>query len=177
MTNERLFFALGATEAEGCTGDYDALLALKNACRTFGKPVPDNNLHLTLAFLGNVSGIQKSAIVAAVDQQGFKRLSVSAEDVGFWPKSGILRLDTSLPEALSLLSERLHNLAAECGITVETRQYRPHFTLSRKARRGQWPQPDTPLQFTFSEFGLYRSQPSPDGRGVIYTRLHHWPLY
>ncbi|WP_434358464.1 RNA 2',3'-cyclic phosphodiesterase [Parasalinivibrio latis] len=177
MTNERLFFALGASEAEGCTGDSEALLVLKNGCRSFGKPVPDNNLHLTLAFLGNVSGIQKSALVTEVGKMRFKQFSVSAEKVALWTRSGILRLDTSLPDTLGSLSASLHSLAVKCGIAVETRQYHPHFTLCRKAHDGNWPQPEMPLRFTFSEFGLYRSQPSKDGKGVIYTRLHHWPLY
>jgi len=101
-----------------------------------GKRVPPENIHLTLAFLGSVkpSFRQCAEQVAAAIRTG--SFTLTLEQIGCWPKSGILWAGPRhTPEPLSRLVRELNAGLAACGYVPEERSYAAHLTLARKLRR------------------------------------------
>ncbi|MDR6711126.1 2'-5' RNA ligase [Pseudomonas hunanensis] len=167
---KRLFFALPVSDAQRRDiGQWRRDLALRS-----GKPVPADNFHLTLLFLGNVDAAQVPALCAAVD--AIKRpaapLRVVLDQLQVWPRPGILVLEAQqTPPALRQLVYALEQAALALGIAQEKREYRPHLTLSRDFP-GQVPEAATAADFylTARHFTLYESR---KGR---YWPLAQWPL-
>lgn len=99
-----------------------------------GSPVPAQNWHITLRFLGGVAGAQRDRILAHLDQHiGVGPFSIRFGRLGAFPrptKATVGWLATVAPE--------LHTLAADCedaaraaGLAPEDRPFHPHLTLSR----------------------------------------------
>ncbi len=103
-----------------------------------GRPVPEENLHLTLAFLGEVGddlldelhlGLASAALGAAPVR--FSGLT------GFPSRDGnLLVADVAPDPALVRLHGRVTRIIRAAGIALSRRRFRPHVTLMRGARRG-----------------------------------------
>ncbi|MDF0732101.1 RNA 2',3'-cyclic phosphodiesterase [Pseudomonas entomophila] len=168
---KRLFFALSVGDAQRrALAQWRRGLGLRS-----GKPVPAENFHLTLLFLGDVDAAQVPALCAAVDN--LKRpgapLRLVLDRLQAWPRPGVLVLapgDT--PPALRQLAYALQQAVLPLGIGGEqARDYRPHLTLSRDFR-GQAPEAQVAPDFLLSarQFTLYESR---KGR---YWPLAEWSL-
>jgi 2'-5' RNA ligase len=82
-----------------------------------------------------------------------------------WP-GGIAVLEASkVPPALQELHARLQERLLKLELPVETRRYRPHVTLARKAMGARVPAHWEPLRFTASGYSLVESLPG--GRGYV----------
>jgi len=98
---ERLFFALGLPpktneKNDGNLKPYQQLCQLKNtvAAEMQGKPVINNNLHITLAFIGAVNQQQKQRLIANVNQIIAPRaFSVSCSGLHYLSRSQVIWLD------------------------------------------------------------------------------------
>ena len=101
-----------------------------------GRPVPPDNWHITLRFLGVMSAVQRDAIVAHVDQhlmvQPFR---IRFTELGGFPKESKASV---LWVGLGGAVDSLTAVAAECetaaqaaGLEPEGRPFHPHLTLSR----------------------------------------------
>ncbi len=131
--DERLFFALWPDE------DVRARLGgIARACseQAGGRRVPDENLHLTLVFLGAVGAERARAARELVSTLGFAPFALSLDEVGFWPRPRVVWFGSSTPpDALARLLERLNAGVAALGHTPERRRFAAHVTLIRRARR------------------------------------------
>lgn len=165
----RVFFALwpdDATRAAISRATRDAVSS------SGGRPIAKNRLHVTLAFLGELTAAGLDAACSAPP------ISVGAFDLtldalGLWPESKILWLAPSAPpEALGQLESRLWEALAERGFHAEERVYRPHMTLARRARAVE--ATIEPVRFAVRDLALVES--FPDGRNVHYEVLERWPL-
>ncbi|MGR5064899.1 RNA 2',3'-cyclic phosphodiesterase [Photobacterium sp. DNB22_13_2] len=175
---QRLFFAL-TPDRNGKA--FRRLAHLSSDCGQFGRPVSEDNLHITLAFLGMVTTEQADAVVAATEQLAppspfFLQLNT----LGYWKRSKVIWLAPERPpEALMRLTQQLKGLALDCGLEQESRAYKPHITLAKSvARRPESLPAFDKIDFHFNHFGLYISKPvSHDGRqSVQYLRLGQWSL-
>lgn len=93
---------------------------------------PRERLHITLHFLGNVDAqsVPRLREGLGLDWSGCELRLDRAE---VWP-GGIAVLEASeVPPALGELHARLAQRLQALGIATETRRYRPHLTLARKA--------------------------------------------
>lgn len=101
-----------------------------------GRPVPPENWHITLRFLGPTDAVQQDAMVAHLDQHLLvEPFRIRFTDLGGFPgesKASVLWL--GLGGAVTSLSA----VAAECevaaqaaGFEPEGRPFHPHLTLSR----------------------------------------------
>jgi 2'-5' RNA ligase len=140
------------------------------------RPVPIANVHLTLAFLGEIDDLQLHGRVAAVDELCFAPIEVELNEVGYWSKSALLWLGPrQVPPALPQLAAKLGELGQSQGQRKDKRRYQPHLTL---ARRVVEPPPAAliPPRFPcrFETFALYESQPTRNGRA--YRTVASWPL-
>lgn len=141
--------------------------------RTLGaKPLAKADLHLTLAFLGEVAAevvprLQRTA--AGIAPALFQLMLLR---VDCWEGSGVLCLlpeETAAAQSVRELARTLATVARAGGICLDDRHFRAHVTVARKvspaaslARR--WPQPlPAPLPFTADGFVLMESTRDPDG--------------
>lgn len=130
------------------------------------------NLHLTLAFLGELDSPEGA--IAAMEQVQAAPFPLEFAPSGrFRRREGdILWLGIQPKEELMHLQKQLyHGLKAQ-GISLESRPYRPHLTLARRLREHEgcvFPEP-LPADVRVSEIVLMRSERT--ARGMQYTPLH-----
>jgi len=135
---------------------------------------PDD-LHMTLVFLGAVAPEQQACIERIGDEIQLDPFTLYLDQVDYWSRPRILCLGVSDPP--SLLTSLLQSLQSElmgCGFEPEKRPYKPHVTLSRKAKQKYAFSLDSPIEWPVSEFVLAGS--SAGGKPPRYQVLKRWPL-
>lgn len=141
-----------------------------------GRPVAAANLHLTLAFLGDVSDEKRQALcrlAGRIRQPGF---TLRLDDAGQWLRSNVVWLGPrQAPRGLLQLANMLRSQAARSGCYQSPQPFHPHVTLYRNAlRSAALPAPGFSWQFQVNEFSLYESL-FERGR-THYQVLENWPL-
>ncbi|MGJ7516974.1 RNA 2',3'-cyclic phosphodiesterase [Pseudomonas baetica] len=167
---KRLFFALDCAPAQRkAIAQWRSALQLRN-----GRPVPVENFHLTLKFLGAVGTAQLADIctaAAAVRTSG-ERLTVVLNRLDVWRRAGVLVLaPEQSPPALLRLVYDLEQAVLPFTQEDAPREFRPHLTLARDFR-APVPESATPPEFFLraDRFALFESH---KGR---YLPLASWPL-
>lgn len=166
----RLFFALWPDDA--------ARGAIERACRRVvrlsgGRPTAKRNLHITVAFLGEVDeeALERAAGVPPIE---VGPIELELDVLGFFPAPRILWLGPRhVPPALSTLERTLWAGLEREGFEREPRIYRPHLTLARRARAVEG-ETITPVRVRFDTLTLVESMPIQ--RNVHYEPLRQWPL-
>jgi len=167
---KRLFFALDCAPAQRRDiAQWRSALQLRN-----GRPVPVENFHLTLKFLGAVDVAQIADIctAAASIRTPGGRLTVVLDRLDVWRRAGALVLaPEQAPAALLRLVYALEQAMLPFGLEEAPREYRPHLTLARQYR-APVPESATAPQFFLraDRFALFESH---KGR---YRTLAEWPL-
>lgn len=141
-----------------------------------GRPVAAANLHVTLAFLGELSAQKQAALEALagrIRQPGF---TLTLNDAGQWLRSRVVWLGTRQPpRGLLQLASMLRAQAARSGCWQSPQPFHPHITLLRDASHAvAIPPPGFCWSFPVTEFMLYESQ-FVRGR-TRYTPLQRFPL-
>ena len=140
------------------------------------KPVPAENLHLTLRFLGQSSEKQACALWGQLSATSLQAFSVRLEQLLCWPGPKVLCLAGEIIDpALQLLDASITQAAASAGYPPSQHPLHPHLTLARGAK--QFPQSPVTvpaLQVQPTELHLYQSVSTP--AGVRYPILASLPL-
>jgi 2'-5' RNA ligase len=141
-----------------------------------GRPVAAANLHLTLAFLGEVSDEKQRALAAMagrIRQPGF---GLTLDDAGQWLRSRVVWLGTRQPpRGVLQLANMLRAQAARSGCYQSPLPFHPHITLLRDAGHAvAIPPPGFQWRFPVNDFVLYESV-FARGR-TRYTPLQRWTL-
>ncbi len=130
----RLFFALNFGG-----GVKDALSAVQNDLRRqalSGNFTLFENLHLTLVFIGEVTGKPADILLGITRGIRFKPFELRFDHIGRFKRDGGDLIWVGVEKSAPLLS--LYELVAvqvrAAGIAVETRPYTPHLTLARGVR-------------------------------------------
>ncbi|MFJ2682379.1 RNA 2',3'-cyclic phosphodiesterase [Pseudomonas sp. NPDC087342] len=167
---KRLFFALScAPEQRRAIAQWRSALQLRS-----GRPVPAENFHLTLKFLGAVGVAQIADICTAAAKVRVPgvALRVVLDRVDVWRKHGVLVLasEQAPPELLRLVYA-LEQAMLPFGFEDSPKEFRPHLTLMRDYRLPV-PESETPPEFILraEHFTLFESH---KGR---YRALAEWPL-
>lgn len=137
------------------------------------KIVDPQNIHLTLAFLGEralseIDPIIEAASVAA-RQRGGAITGLSTDDPLLLPSRRPRVMALSVDDPSGALAALRADLADELGAAIDwhdQRAFRPHLTLARIGREGRPPRQLTPpprLGFEADEIVLYRSMLEPEG--------------
>jgi len=166
----RLFFALWPDQA--------TRVAIAETAGQSGldprRLLPNQRLHLTLIFLGNVTVARTQVLIEKTAQITVPRFSLCLDRSGWWEGSQILWLGpASVPEELRRLYRQIHQLAVELAIPVPERPYQPHITLARKVNAGMAFQFE-PVHWNVRDFCLVVSNTLPDG--AEYQIIQRWPL-
>ena len=141
-----------------------------------GRPIAAANLHLTLAFLGDVSAEKQRALAAMagrISQPGF---TLHLDDAGQWLRSRVVWLGTRQPpRGLLQLASMLRAQAARSGCYQSPQPLQPHITQLRDAGHAvAIPPPGFHWSIPVNGFALYESV-FARGR-TRYTPLQRWTL-
>lgn len=167
---KRLFFALPCAEAQRrAIAQWRSALELSS-----GRPVPAENFHLTLMFLGSVAVTQIPGICAAATSVRTPggSLTIPLDRLDVWHRAGVLLLaPAQTPLVLRQLIYALQQALLPLGFVVAPREFRPHLTLMRDYR-APIPESNTPPNFHLSarHFTLFESHKGH------YRPLAEWPL-
>lgn len=179
---ERLFFALLPDDAVRTAIAQMADSLLQISSEESLRRVPPQNYHLTLAFLGSVENQRVEAICNAVTGIEVPPLTLMLDRVGHFPRPKVLWIGVSRPsEAIQGLVARLWTLLKPLGFDGDSRVFRPHVTVARKARRPPAQCDLPPLSWMSESMSLMRSVNRPVSRGacgqsqVFYERIRTWP--
>lgn len=169
---QRLFFALWPDAA---VRERIAHWAERCGHHCGGRQVPDGNLHITLAFAGSVPPERRICLEAAAGEVAMPAFDIRLDRLGYWSRACCLWLSASRPPTgLGELASVLRSALPECGLEPETRPYRMHITLRRRARRGPPVREIEPIAWHARDFALVVSQTLPEG--ARYEVLRRWPL-
>ena len=140
------------------------------------KPVPAENLHLTLRFLGQSSETQARALWGQLSATSLPAFLVRLEQLLCWPGPKVLCLAGEITDpALRDLDASITQAAASAGYPPSQHPLHPHLTLARGAKQlPQSPVTVPALQVQPSELHLYQSVSTP--AGVRYPVLASLPL-
>jgi 2'-5' RNA ligase len=170
----RTFFALWP---DAGAGEALAALAHDIAARMDGRATVAGNLHMTLAFLGDVAATRIGTLgeiggAAASEAPPF---ALALDRVGTFRGAGIAWAGTSMPPAgLLHLVRRLGEALSASGFAIEQRAFHPHVTLARRCRRPGGGAAAAPIAWTVARLSLNVSERA--SAGPRYRELAGWPL-
>ncbi|STS80262.1 2'-5' RNA ligase [Klebsiella pneumoniae] len=141
-----------------------------------GRPVAADNLHLTLAFLGEVSAEKQRALAALAGRLRQPGFTCTLDDAGQWLRSRVVWLGTRQPpRGLLQLASMLRAQAARSGCYQSPQPFSPaYYPVARCSPGGADPGPGFRWTFPVNEFVLYESSFSR-GR-TRYTALERYPF-
>jgi 2'-5' RNA ligase len=171
-TSRRLFFALWpAPEMQRRIAD-----AMRgHIAASGGRAAPTRNLHVTLAFLGEVPEVRLVEVTACAERiRDAREFRLQFERVETWTGPRVLCMTTStVPDALQALFDRLRAHLVSEGFEVRHEDYRPHVTLARHVRSA-YDAPIEPTGWQVHEFVLVQSRRSQ--AGSEYEVLRRWAI-
>jgi 2'-5' RNA ligase len=147
--------------------------------------VPEENLHLTLRFIGEVTEGDAEDIHDALMSIRTKAFDITLAGVGHFESKGqvhTLWAGIEKNPELTALRDRIESAMVRLGLEPEERRYTPHVTLARLR--------DTPVhrvQEFLTAHALFRAGPVPvdhftlfssylQGSGPIYSAEAEYPL-
>jgi RNA 2',3'-cyclic 3'-phosphodiesterase len=163
--------------------------------QTLAKPlvrwVSENNIHLTLKFLGDVSpaNLERLADGLKAEAATLAGFSISVGGVGAFPnpkRARVIWIGLEVPPALAALQRGVEAAAAQLGYAPEERPFSPHLTIGRvgqnvssaelqkvrAALEGTSVGPLGTVQVT--AIHIFKSDLQPSGS--VYTHLYALPL-
>ena len=176
----RLFVALNLPPEA-----LDSLVALQ-ARLPSGRPVAEENLHLTLAFLDDRRPGELEDLVSELDARPQPAFPVRVSGVGAFggarPRS--VHAVVAAEPGLSALHASVRRAAAAAGFPLPQRRFTPHVTLARFSPRApagpglaKWLEKEAGFAlppFPAEWYGLYRSDLT--SAGPIYSEMMRFPL-
>ena len=155
MSKKRLFFGLLPNEEE-----HEQLVELSRSFPIVKgvRPVPNNNLHITLQFLGDLEANERKCLEKKMVQTFVQAFSLRLDLYGYFKLSQTLWLGcSSYPRELTRLVNHLKSIAEHCGVNTNEGIYKPHVTLFKKVPKAEFP--DIPFTITWraTEFHLLES--------------------
>jgi 2'-5' RNA ligase len=170
----RLFFAL---VPDAPARSRLEALARALASETGGRAPPGPNLHLTLAFLGQVPRSRVNDIESIGERAAAAGASfdVVLDTVGHFRDARVAWAGPSIVVApLQCAYDDLRDALAAAGLPHERRKFHPHVTLVRHCRRAPAPRAWPGASWRADELTLMASE-SHDG-GPRYRTTARWPL-
>lgn len=169
-----MFFALWPQQALA-----GRLAHMATAAAAPGRLMRQESLHLTLAFIGQVTASQLALLMRCGAQLAVPGFTLQLDRLNYWPHNQILWAGCSqVPTGLLQLVQQLHGALHTAGFVLDERAFVPHVTLARKVPLP--PAPDawarhaaeSACSWPVREFVLAASRPAGGGQ---YELLARWP--
>ena len=173
----RVFFAFWPGEAQRHAIEHAAGKTLRHSG---GRPVAAANLHVTLAFLGNVAvaripELQRIAREQAAQFTGQAPATLSFARLVHWKEAQVLcALATEERPTGRALAVALQEATSSAGFSPDRKPFQAHITLARKVIRPGSSLQLRPVVWQFEAFALIDSRTQPSG--PIYSVLDTYPL-
>lgn len=169
MTNKfRLFFALVPDQA--VKREVHAVQK-KLACNA--RMIPAEQIHVTLAFLGQQSAETIPQLCAMASQLYFEPCKLVLDRLGTFRRVNVLWLGASeVPTSLRNFRQALMEGLEKAGIGFDHKAWRPHLTLYRGLRNKAGIMEFDPVVWRLNQFSLIESINVKCG--VEYRRQGHW---
>jgi 2'-5' RNA ligase len=172
----RLFFALWPDEAM-----RQAMARATQGARrdSGGRPVPPENLHVTLAFLGSVAERRLAELgdiaLAAAREAVAAPLELAFDHLEYWRAAQLLCAAAAGPfPPAAALAARLQALLARSGFGPDLKPFRPHVTVMRKVARPAAVGGMETVLWRFEAFALIESRTLP--AGALYSVVESYAL-
>jgi 2'-5' RNA ligase len=164
-----------------------ALLSTAMAGVPYARWQGDDQLHLTVRYIGEVERPVAEDIAVALGQVRGRAARVRVSGVGVFESRS--RIDTlwagvAPPDALLALHRKVDQALVRIGLEPERRAFVPHVTLARLPRTAgvdgmidRWRADHAMLsseEFVFDRLVLYESRLGGDG--AVYDPVTDWPL-
>lgn len=131
--------------------------------------VRPERLHLTLHFLGAVDRGRLPELRRALAQVNSPRFTLTLSRPALW-SGGIAVLEPErVPPELAQMHAALAPALVRLGLPVETRPFRPHVTLARRAAGASPPPPGAAVNWPVDGHALVESR-----RGGDYVVVERW---
>lgn len=119
--------------------------------------------HVTLHFIGDVEPDQVRNIAAGAHVP-FQPFELVLDQPALWHHGLAVLCATDMPMPLQVLHAQLGQALQQLGLPVETRPYRPHLTLARRADAAVAPSAPAPVVWPVTGFALVVSTGCKDQR-------------
>jgi RNA 2',3'-cyclic 3'-phosphodiesterase len=152
----------------------------------FGRPVPTENLHLTLAFFEDAPEAALEDLHDLMTALRAAPVAIRFTGIDSFTEGthGLIFAAVERSDALQALHDRIASLCRSAGLDLPRRRFRPHVTLTRASRRPEGAARDRLAAslgarsdlpgFTARAVTLYRSTLGP--RGALHAALAAYPL-
>jgi 2'-5' RNA ligase len=138
-----------------------------------GRAVPQQNFHVTLAFLGMQEAESIPLISEVASGLQFPRCEVALDKSGTFRKAGVLWLGANeIPEALNRFQHDLVGGLLKAGIGYDRKPWIFHLTLYRKMRKRPVIMHPVNIRWPMDGFSLIESVSVRSG--VEYRTIGHW---
>jgi 2'-5' RNA ligase len=160
----------------------DALLGLMGGV-SGARWQDDDQLHLTLRFIGEVDRHLARDVDAALSSVHHAAFDLALAGLGMFDRRGVpatLWAGVAPHEAVHILHKKVDQALGRIGLPPEGRAFHPHITLARLRGAGpvehflQQPIESASTSFTVDSFGLYESRLTPEG--ADYAAVELYPL-
>jgi len=174
---QRLFFALWPDEVAR-SALINASAGAVGLCG--GRPLPAQNLHVTLAFLGAVerarlAELARLARTCAVAFGQPSPLALRFTHLAHWrPQQILCALTEAVPTVAQRLAAALKDGAAAGGFSPDLKPFQAYVTLARKVARLAGVPLMQPVLWSFDAFALVDSR--TEAAGPIYSVIEFYPL-
>jgi 2'-5' RNA ligase len=190
MPEEKLRTFLAVETSRQVRARAGELMAALQKAAAAVKWVTEENLHITLNFLGDVPAQNLPEVFAAVGQAAkrFAPFELEIRGAGAFPhlrRPQVIWLGAGEGQAAMVaLQAQLAEALAALGFPKEDREYHPHLTLGRVRRFGRELAPLAQLLEQYAQFQAGRFRVSEvvvfssrlTSQGPIYQPLHHATL-
>jgi len=139
--------------------------------------VPQENIHLTVRFLGAISEETLDLLMPEMDRlgRGLSQIKIEIEHVSGFPaeRPAVIAAAIAPTRKLARLAKRVEMMVTGVGLEADARPFRPHITIVRLPRRDPWLSDlhvELRRSFTARELVLFKSKPGRDG--ARYVRVH-----
>lgn len=165
----RLFIAINLSEEM-----KESLMDIQDAmrdCGIYGKETVSENMHLTLAFIGDYDDPDYvKRIINSIDIRPF---DISLSGVGAFRDLWWVGIENSPP--LQAVVRKLRRALSDAGIPLDRKRFKPHITVIRRAEGDFTNVSSTELEaytnvsMTVDHISLMRSDRGK--QGMVYTEL------
>ena len=131
-----------------------------------GSYVPKQNLHLTLAFIGETS--EGDAVKEAMNRISCKPFRLSLSEIGSF--GDLVYIGMKGNQGLSAAVKSVRSALDAAGIRYDSKKFVPHITIIRKAA-GPWQNVKAPAgEMMVKKISLMKSEEKSGKR--VYTEIH-----
>ena len=168
----RVFYALWPdVDTRAQIAEAAGALSLGSAARR----VPEENFHLTLAFVGEASPARLAVLQQIGRDLRLAGCTIRFDAYEYWPEPQVVvAVASEAPLELTELSRQLRNFDGTQRLDCMHRPLRPHVTLARKVAQAPVLPAMSPLYWNARSFSLVSSDTS--GARSVYTVVDTWPL-